>query len=204
MMLSLWRLQNLFCYYLVLAIRLMPVFLPTAEATHASVLSSFDQEYSFTSNNSERTTGEKLLTYATISILETMSWGWQTARRAVVLIVMWLIYWDVNGFIPKLWLHISWIVGVPKSRRGEIWQFLALQYRLRHRLPNKHQPPDTSYKELLKQLTAQQHAILVDLGMSVKWVVIYKSKRQLGVGWLVGINGEGLLASAELLTVLFG
>ncbi|EDM02434.1 rCG37195 [Rattus norvegicus] len=60
-------------------------------------------------------------------------------------------------------IHTSLKEGVPKSRRGEIWQFLALQYRLRHRLPNKHQPPDTSYKELLKQLTAQQHAILVDL-----------------------------------------
>ena len=57
---------------------------------------------------------------------------------------------------------ISLIAGVPKSRRGEIWQFLALQYRLRHRLPNKQQPPDISYKELLKQLTAQQHAILVE------------------------------------------
>uniref|UniRef100_A0A8C3UCD9 TBC1 domain family member 4 n=1 Tax=Catharus ustulatus TaxID=91951 RepID=A0A8C3UCD9_CATUS len=54
--------------------------------------------------------------------------------------------------------------GVPKSRRGEIWQFLAVQHRVRHRLPNKQQPPDISYKELLKQLTAQQHAILVDLG----------------------------------------
>ncbi|XP_021571190.1 TBC1 domain family member 4 isoform X2 [Carlito syrichta] len=61
-------------------------------------------------------------------------------------------------------IHTSLKEGVPKSRRGEIWQFLALQYRLRHRLPNKQQPPDTSYKELLKQLTAQQHAILVDLG----------------------------------------
>ncbi|KAL6055889.1 hypothetical protein STEG23_016938, partial [Scotinomys teguina] len=60
-------------------------------------------------------------------------------------------------------IHTSLKEGVPKSRRGEVWQFLALQYRLRHRLPNKHQPPDTSYKELLKQLTAQQHAILVDL-----------------------------------------
>lgn len=57
--------------------------------------------------------------------------------------------------------------GVPKSRRGEIWQFLAVQHRVRHRLPNKQQPPDISYKELLKQLTAQQHAILVDLGKSV-------------------------------------
>uniref|UniRef100_A0A8C3LRK4 TBC1 domain family member 4 n=1 Tax=Chrysolophus pictus TaxID=9089 RepID=A0A8C3LRK4_CHRPC len=56
--------------------------------------------------------------------------------------------------------------GVPKSRRGEIWQFLAVQHRVRHRLPNKQQPPDVSYKELLKQLTAQQHAILVDLGIN--------------------------------------
>ncbi|XP_068922900.1 TBC1 domain family member 4 isoform X2 [Petaurus breviceps papuanus] len=61
-------------------------------------------------------------------------------------------------------IHITLKEGVPKSRRGEIWQFLALQYRLRHRLPSKQQPPDISYKELLKQLTAQQHAILVDLG----------------------------------------
>ncbi|NWI54474.1 TBCD4 protein, partial [Calyptomena viridis] len=55
-------------------------------------------------------------------------------------------------------------ICLPKSRRGEIWQFLAVQHRVRHRLPNKQQPPDISYKELLKQLTAQQHAILVDLG----------------------------------------
>ncbi|XP_010084654.1 PREDICTED: TBC1 domain family member 4, partial [Pterocles gutturalis] len=63
-------------------------------------------------------------------------------------------------------IHSTLKEGVPKSRRGEIWQFLAVQHRVRHRLPNKQQPPDISYKELLKQLTAQQHAILVDLGMS--------------------------------------
>ncbi|KAJ7418375.1 TBC1D4 isoform 4 [Pitangus sulphuratus] len=61
-------------------------------------------------------------------------------------------------------IHSTLKEGVPKSRRGEIWQFLAVQHRVRHRLPNKQQPPDISYKELLKQLTAQQHAILVDLG----------------------------------------
>uniref|UniRef100_A0A8C3LU63 TBC1 domain family member 4 n=1 Tax=Chrysolophus pictus TaxID=9089 RepID=A0A8C3LU63_CHRPC len=66
---------------------------------------------------------------------------------------------DIHGILKE---------GVPKSRRGEIWQFLAVQHRVRHRLPNKQQPPDVSYKELLKQLTAQQHAILVDLGMSVE------------------------------------
>ncbi|KAF2975167.1 hypothetical protein EK904_003175 [Melospiza melodia maxima] len=64
-------------------------------------------------------------------------------------------------------IHSTLKEGVPKSRRGEIWQFLAVQHRVRHRLPNKQQPPDISYKELLKQLTAQQHAILVDLAYSL-------------------------------------
>lgn len=55
-------------------------------------------------------------------------------------------------------------VGVPKSRRGEIWVLLCHQYRLHHRLPQRQAAPDTPYHDLLKQLTAQQHAILVDLG----------------------------------------
>ncbi|XP_071064359.1 TBC1 domain family member 4 isoform X3 [Dasypus novemcinctus] len=76
--------------------------------------------------------------------------------------------------------------GVPKSRRGEIWQFLALQYRLRHRLPNKQQPPDTSYKELLKQLTAQQHSILVDLGRTFPTHPYFSV--QLGAGQLSLFN----------------
>ncbi|KAK1342050.1 hypothetical protein QTO34_016803 [Cnephaeus nilssonii] len=76
--------------------------------------------------------------------------------------------------------------GVPKSRRGEIWQFLAVQYRLRHRLPNKQQPPDTSYKELLKQLTTQQHAILVDLGRTFPTHPYFSA--QLGAGQLSLFN----------------
>ncbi|EGW00876.1 TBC1 domain family member 4 [Cricetulus griseus] len=83
-------------------------------------------------------------------------------------------------------IHTSLKDGVPKSRRGEIWQFLALQYRLRHRLPNKHQPPDTSYKELLKQLTAQQHAILVDLGRTFPTHPYFSV--QLGAGQLSLFN----------------
>ncbi|KFP86907.1 TBC1 domain family member 4, partial [Acanthisitta chloris] len=83
-------------------------------------------------------------------------------------------------------IHSTLKEGVPKSRRGEIWQFLAVQHRVRHRLPNKQQPPDISYKELLKQLTAQQHAILVDLGMSgffscVLWVFEGKHSGQLSL-----------------------
>ncbi|KAM6177782.1 TBC1 domain family member 4 [Rhynchocyon petersi] len=83
-------------------------------------------------------------------------------------------------------IHTSLKEGVPKSRRGEIWQFLALQYRLRHRLPNKQQPPDVSYKELLKQLTAQQHAILVDLGRTFPTHPYFSV--QLGAGQLSLFN----------------
>ncbi|KAM9850908.1 LOW QUALITY PROTEIN: TBC1 domain family member 4 [Aulostomus maculatus] len=54
--------------------------------------------------------------------------------------------------------------GVPKGRRGEVWLLLSHQHRLCHRLPQRQPAPDTPYHDLLKQLTAQQHAILVDLG----------------------------------------
>ncbi|XP_066093976.1 TBC1 domain family member 4 isoform X5 [Saccopteryx bilineata] len=83
-------------------------------------------------------------------------------------------------------IHTSLKEGVPKSRRGEIWQFLALQYRLRHGLPNKQQPPNISYKELLKQLTAQQHAILVDLGRTFPTHPYFSA--QLGAGQLSLFN----------------
>ncbi|XP_045694968.1 TBC1 domain family member 4 isoform X1 [Phyllostomus hastatus] len=83
-------------------------------------------------------------------------------------------------------IYASLKEGVPKSRRGEIWQFLAVQYRLRHRLPTKHQPPDISYKELLKQLTAQQHAILVDLGRTFPTHPYFSA--QLGAGQLSLFN----------------
>ncbi|KAM9320504.1 TBC1 domain family member 4 [Gastrophryne carolinensis] len=72
--------------------------------------------------------------------------------------------------------------GVPKSKRGEIWQFLSVQYRLRHRLPSKQQPADTTYSDLLKQLTAQQHAILVDLGRTFPTHPYFSA--QLGAGQL--------------------
>uniref|UniRef100_A0A8C9L8N0 TBC1 domain family member 1 n=1 Tax=Pavo cristatus TaxID=9049 RepID=A0A8C9L8N0_PAVCR len=61
-------------------------------------------------------------------------------------------------------IHSAVGQGVPRHHRGEIWKFLAEQYHLKHQFPNKQQPKDTPYKELLKQLTSQQHAILIDLG----------------------------------------
>lgn len=55
---------------------------------------------------------------------------------------------------------------MPRHHRGEIWKFLAEQFHLKHPFPSKQQPKDVPYKELLKQLTSQQHAILIDLGES--------------------------------------
>ncbi|XP_078077706.1 TBC1 domain family member 4 isoform X2 [Mustelus asterias] len=83
-------------------------------------------------------------------------------------------------------VHTALSQGVPKARRGEIWQFLAEQYRLRHRLPEKQQPTDISYKELLKQLTTQQHAILVDLGRTFPTHAYFSA--QLGAGQLSLFN----------------
>uniref|UniRef100_A0A8C0J069 TBC1 domain family member 4 n=1 Tax=Chelonoidis abingdonii TaxID=106734 RepID=A0A8C0J069_CHEAB len=83
-------------------------------------------------------------------------------------------------------IHTTLKEGVPKNRRGEIWQFLAVQHRVRHRLPSKQQPPDISYKELLKQLTAQQHAILVDLGRTFPTHPYFST--QLGAGQLSLFN----------------
>lgn len=60
-------------------------------------------------------------------------------------------------------------LGVPRHKRGEIWMLLMDKQR------NQGLPPENcvkdigidvsaDYRELLNQLTAQQHAILVDLG----------------------------------------
>ncbi|XP_044537303.1 TBC1 domain family member 1 isoform X5 [Gracilinanus agilis] len=62
-------------------------------------------------------------------------------------------------------MHSAVGQGVPRHHRGEIWKFLAEQYHLKHPFPSKQQPKDTPYKELLKQLTSHQHAILIDLDM---------------------------------------
>uniref|UniRef100_A0A4W6DDK8 TBC1 domain family member 4 n=1 Tax=Lates calcarifer TaxID=8187 RepID=A0A4W6DDK8_LATCA len=72
--------------------------------------------------------------------------------------------------------------GVPKSRRGEVWLLLSHQHRLRHRLPQRQHAPDTPYHDLLKQLTAQQHAILVDLGRTFPTHQYFSA--QLGAGQL--------------------
>ncbi|KAJ8688445.1 hypothetical protein QAD02_024240 [Eretmocerus hayati] len=56
--------------------------------------------------------------------------------------------------------------GVPRGKRGEVWQFLAEQFCMKQPPLDTHDFPNynTSYELLLKQLTSQQHAILIDLG----------------------------------------
>lgn len=55
--------------------------------------------------------------------------------------------------------------GVPKALRGEVWQLLMYQYLARNpnlepQFPGYHTP----YEEMIKELTSQHHAILIDLG----------------------------------------
>lgn len=73
--------------------------------------------------------------------------------------------------------------GVPRQHRGEIWKFLSEQYLLRQEVPSAKPPNnDTPYKELLKQLTSQQHAILIDLGRTFPTHPYFSA--QLGAGQL--------------------
>ncbi|KAL2081311.1 hypothetical protein ACEWY4_023164 [Coilia grayii] len=89
--------------------------------------------------------------------------------------------------------------GVPKNRRGEVWLVLSQQHRLRHRLPSRQQPPETPYQDLLKQLTGQQHAILVDLGRTFPTHPYFST--QLGAGQLSLYN---LLKAYSLLDTEVG
>ncbi|KAM3831648.1 TBC1 domain family member 1-like [Vipera latastei] len=79
-------------------------------------------------------------------------------------------------------IHTAVEKGVPRQQRGEIWKFLAELHQLKHPFPNKQHPKDTPYKELLKQLTSQQHAILIDLGRTFPTHPYFSA--QLGAGQL--------------------
>ncbi|XP_069781059.1 TBC1 domain family member 1-like isoform X3 [Narcine bancroftii] len=79
-------------------------------------------------------------------------------------------------------IHKAMGQGVPRHHRGEIWKLLAEQHQLRYQLPVKQQPKNTPYEELLKQLTSQQHAILIDLGRTFPTHPYFTT--QLGAGQL--------------------
>ncbi|CAL8267443.1 unnamed protein product [Lota lota] len=97
-------------------------------------------------------------------------------------------------------LHSALCQGVPRGRRGEVWLLLSHQHRLRHRLDQRQLfAPDTPYQDLLKQLTAQQHAILVDLGRTFPTHQYFSA--QLGAGQLSLYN---LLKAYSLLDTEVG
>ncbi|KAI1887650.1 hypothetical protein AGOR_G00192500 [Albula goreensis] len=79
-------------------------------------------------------------------------------------------------------IHTAVGQGVPRYHRGEIWKFLSEQYLLSQRVPTRPPGKDTPYKELLKQLTSQQHAILIDLGRTFPTHPYFSA--QLGAGQL--------------------
>ncbi|KAM9856467.1 TBC1 domain family member 1 isoform 1-T1 [Aulostomus maculatus] len=79
-------------------------------------------------------------------------------------------------------VHAAVAQGVPRQHRGEIWKFLSEQYLLKQTVPSRPPANDTPYKELLKQLTSQQHAILIDLGRTFPTHPYFHA--QLGAGQL--------------------
>ncbi|KAM7419192.1 hypothetical protein PAMA_016353 [Pampus argenteus] len=79
-------------------------------------------------------------------------------------------------------IHAAVAQGVPRQHRGEIWKFLSEQYLLRQTVPSRPPTNHSPYKELLKQLTSQQHAILIDLGRTFPTHPYFQA--QLGAGQL--------------------
>ncbi|XP_055082644.1 TBC1 domain family member 1 isoform X5 [Periophthalmus magnuspinnatus] len=79
-------------------------------------------------------------------------------------------------------IHAALTHGVPRQHRGEIWKFLSEQFLLRQTVPSRPPANDIPYKELLKQLTSQQHAILIDLGRTFPTHPYFQA--QLGAGQL--------------------
>ena len=68
------------------------------------------------------------------------------------------------------------VAGVPKSKRGDVWMYMADNFRVRN-LPfdSTHFPNyDVTYDSLLKQLTSHQHAILIDLGEQLITILLLK------------------------------
>lgn len=78
--------------------------------------------------------------------------------------------------------------GVPRSKRGDVWHFLAHQFCIKEQPydSSKFKNYNTPYDELLKQLTSHQHAILIDLGRTFPNHTYYSSP--LGPGQLSLFN----------------
>lgn len=105
---------------------------------------------------------------------------------------IWDMYIDKESpgkiFDPKVLLQAI-KKGVPRSKRGEVWMFLAEQFAMDAvepvdvtGFPNYNVP----YATLLKNLTEHQHAIFIDLGRTFPKHNYYK--QPLGLGQLSLFN----------------
>ncbi|CAK8684311.1 unnamed protein product [Clavelina lepadiformis] len=88
-------------------------------------------------------------------------------------------------------LHAAVRKGVPRALRGRVWSMLYEQWKLRlestqRPLTSKCKLVKTPYHELLKLLTSEQHAILIDLGRTFPTYPYYS--QQLGNGQLALFN----------------
>lgn len=93
-------------------------------------------------------------------------------------------------------------LGIPHQKKGDIWLFLADQYKLRNPSSiskNEDINLDLKYDDLLKQLTPHQHAILIDLGRTFPSHSYYR--QTLGAGQLSLFN---LLKAYSLLDAEVG
>ncbi|MFT7806568.1 TBC1 domain family member 1-like isoform X1 [Arapaima gigas] len=79
-------------------------------------------------------------------------------------------------------IHSAVWQGIPRPRRGEIWKFLSEQHLLRQRMPSRSAVNErqVSYRDLLGQVTPQQHAILIDLGRTFPTHPYFSAKQSTG------------------------
>ena len=66
--------------------------------------------------------------------------------------------------------------GVPKSKRGEIWRFLAKQHKFQS--PPGDQPwNEKSYEEIKEGMSTHQHSIFIDLGKYSRFLLGYTQNK---------------------------
>ena len=92
--------------------------------------------------------------------------------------------------------------GVPKSKRGEIWRFLAKQHKFQS--PPGDQPwNEKSYEEIKEGLSTHQHSIFIDLGKCSIFLLRYTQNKSKSVMLLLlSISSSLLLLLLLLLMVM--
>ena len=77
--------------------------------------------------------------------------------------------------------------GVPKSKRGEIWRFLAKQHKFQS-APGDQPWNEKSYEEIKEGLSTHQHSIFIDLGKCSIFLLRYTQNKSKSVMLLLQFN----------------